>query len=55
MYEPKDKYIQKQIKQASRILRDVLDESTNKEETQHDIIDELKKVLPIQEDGEIWF
>ena len=55
MYDPKDKYIQNLIAQASRLIRDAVHESTNKAETQEDIIKELKKLLPIEEKIEVWF
>jgi hypothetical protein len=55
MYDPEDKYLQKQIKAGVEALRFAVEESTNKAQTKREIIEKLEKFLPIEEKLDVWF
>lgn len=47
MYNPKDSYIQEQLKKALRSFKEAYEESTNKQETTEDFCKMLRDNTPI--------
>lgn len=47
MYNPKDSYIQEQLKKALRAFKEAYEESTNKQETTEDFCKMLRDNAPI--------